>query len=68
MPLNALRQQQQSSFREFARKEIEPHGFVFKELHDFLPWQHIIIFEKPAQDQPADPKPPAGGAAQPEVK
>jgi glutaryl-CoA dehydrogenase (non-decarboxylating) len=26
MPLNALREQQQTSFREFARKEIEPHA------------------------------------------
>jgi ubiquinone/menaquinone biosynthesis C-methylase UbiE len=36
------------------RKEIEPQGFKFKELHDFLPWQHIIIFEKPA-DEAAKP-------------
>src|SRR5262249_14223718 len=27
------------------RKEIEPQGFAFKEVLDFLPWQHIIIFE-----------------------
>jgi ubiquinone/menaquinone biosynthesis C-methylase UbiE len=32
------------------RKEIEPQGFVFKESLEFLPWQHIIIFEKPAGD------------------
>ncbi len=31
---------------EQVRKEIEPQGFAFKELQDFLPWQHIIIFEK----------------------
>ncbi len=30
------------------RKEIEPQGYQFKELHDFLPWQHILIFQKPA--------------------
>ncbi len=30
------------------RREIEPQGFTFKEKFDFLPWQHIIIFEKPA--------------------
>jgi SAM-dependent methyltransferase len=38
------------------RKEIEPRGFKFKVLHDFLPWQHIIVFEKPAgkSDKPAD--------------
>ena len=29
------------------RKEIEPRGFAFKELQDFLPWQHILVFEKP---------------------
>lgn len=28
------------------RREIEPRGFRFKENLDFLPWQHIIIFEK----------------------
>ncbi len=28
--------------------EVEPQGFRFKENHEFLPWQHIIIFEKPA--------------------
>jgi ubiquinone/menaquinone biosynthesis C-methylase UbiE len=28
------------------RKEIEPQGYTFKEVKDFLPWQHIIIFEK----------------------
>ncbi|HWE35577.1 MAG TPA: class I SAM-dependent methyltransferase [Isosphaeraceae bacterium] len=31
-----------------ARKEVEPQGFTFKESLEFLPWQHIIIFEKPA--------------------
>ena len=30
------------------RREIEPQGFTFKEKFDFLPWQHIIVFEKPA--------------------
>lgn len=29
------------------RKEIEPLGYQFQKLHDFLPWQHIIIFQKP---------------------
>jgi len=45
------------------REEIEPQGFSFKELHDFLPWQHIITFEKPADDDsppsPAPPPPPS---------
>ncbi|HEX2522281.1 MAG TPA: class I SAM-dependent methyltransferase [Terriglobia bacterium] len=27
-------------------KEIEPMGFRLKEKLDFLPWQHILIFEK----------------------
>lgn len=40
------------------RKEIEPQGYTFKALHDFLPWQHIIIFEKSV----ADPAKPAGEA------
>lgn len=30
------------------RREVEPQGFVFKHSHEFLPWQHIIVFEKPA--------------------
>ena len=32
------------------RKEIEPQGFAFKELIDTLPWQHVLIFEKTADD------------------
>jgi ubiquinone/menaquinone biosynthesis C-methylase UbiE len=39
------------------RKEVEPRGFTFKESLEFLPWQHIILFEKPAE-APAN-KPPA---------
>jgi ubiquinone/menaquinone biosynthesis C-methylase UbiE len=31
---------------EQVRKEVEPQGFLFKESLEFLPWQHIIIFEK----------------------
>jgi len=34
---------------EQVRREIEPQGFVFKEPLEFLPWQHVIIFEKPAE-------------------
>ena len=30
------------------RLELEPQGFTFKESLEFLPWQHVIIFEKPA--------------------
>lgn len=36
------------------RRELEPYGFTFKESLEFLPWQHIIIFEKPKDD--AEPK------------
>ena len=36
-----------------ARREVEPQGFTFKESFEELPWQHVIIFEKPAgADQP----------------
>jgi ubiquinone/menaquinone biosynthesis C-methylase UbiE len=59
------------------RLEVEPQGFNFKESLEFLPWQHVIIFEKPAkapkrddQDKKAssaDSRPtsdsPAGSAA-----
>ena len=31
-----------------ARKEIEPEGFAFDKSIEVLPWQHIIIFRKPA--------------------
>jgi ubiquinone/menaquinone biosynthesis C-methylase UbiE len=31
------------------RKEVEPEGFAFKTVHEFLPWQHIIVFEKPSE-------------------
>ena len=42
-----------------ARKELEANGFVFKESLEFLPWQHIIIFNKKADLPPADaPKAP----------
>ena len=29
------------------KQEVEPQGFRFKESLEFLPWQHVIIFEKP---------------------
>jgi len=42
-----------------ARLEVEPMGFVFKECPEFLPWQHIIVFEKPkdAVKKDTDPSP-----------
>jgi ubiquinone/menaquinone biosynthesis C-methylase UbiE len=33
------------------RRELEPQGFTFKESLEFLPWQHIIVFEKKAASQ-----------------
>ena len=49
------------------RREIEPQGFTFKESLEFLPWQHVIIFEKPAdRSKPDDQgKNAAGEAAKP---
>lgn len=49
------------------RKEIEPQGFAFHEVHEFLPWQHIVIFKKPEtkaeesrkSSTPAEPSPAA---------
>jgi SAM-dependent methyltransferase len=40
-----------------ARKELEANGFVFKESLEFLPWQHIIIFNKKADTPEAKPAP-----------
>jgi ubiquinone/menaquinone biosynthesis C-methylase UbiE len=37
------------------KKEVEPRGFRFKELIDFLPWQHVLIFEKVDEAAPAGP-------------
>jgi ubiquinone/menaquinone biosynthesis C-methylase UbiE len=34
---------------EQVRREVEPQGFAFKDSLEFLPWQHIIIFEKPGE-------------------
>ena len=31
------------------RKELEPQGVRFVESLEFLPWQHIIVFEKPTE-------------------
>jgi hypothetical protein len=40
---------------EQVRREVEPEGFLFKESLEFLPWQHVITFEKPAsEDETAD--------------
>jgi len=29
------------------RAELEPLGFRWKETHEFLPHQHVIVFERP---------------------
>jgi SAM-dependent methyltransferase len=39
------------------RREVEPQGFLFKESLEFLPWQHIIIFEKAAEAPVPEKKP-----------
>ena len=39
---------------EQVRREVEPQGFTFKESLEFLPWQHIIIFEKPTGSGPKE--------------
>ncbi|WP_165250680.1 class I SAM-dependent methyltransferase [Paludisphaera soli] len=48
---------------EQARREVEPRGFAFKTSHEFLPWQHVIVFEK-LKALPA-PEPAAGSDAEP---
>jgi ubiquinone/menaquinone biosynthesis C-methylase UbiE len=47
---------------EQVRREVEPQGFAFKESLEFLPWQRMIFFEKPAAretkaDESARPNP-----------
>ena len=46
---------------EQVRREVVPLGFTFKESLEFLPWQHVIIFEKPVEPK-AETK--AGAAAE----
>jgi len=56
---------------EQVRREVEPQGFVFKESLEFLPWQHVIIFEKPVEakpDSPSDPNRAPAGAPNPKSK
>ncbi len=50
------------------RRELEPKGFTFKESLEFLPWQHVIIFEKPAPPATNEPAgSPAGDSAKPKT-
>jgi ubiquinone/menaquinone biosynthesis C-methylase UbiE len=36
------------------RRELEPQSFVFKQTFEFLPWQHILVFEKPVDEKGAE--------------
>jgi ubiquinone/menaquinone biosynthesis C-methylase UbiE len=38
---------------EQVRREVGSQGFVFNDSLEFLPWQHIIIFEKPDLEKAA---------------
>jgi ubiquinone/menaquinone biosynthesis C-methylase UbiE len=49
---------------EQVRREVEPRGLTFKTSLEFLPWQHVIIFEKPAKERPkAQPEAPSAPVA-----
>ncbi len=53
------------------RREVEPRGFIFKDSLEFLPWQHVIIFEKPAgtkKDGRSVEEKDRSGSAQPKSK
>ena len=51
---------------EQARREVEPRGFAFKTSHEFLPWQHVIVFEKPrALPKPDESRPADAAPAKP---
>jgi ubiquinone/menaquinone biosynthesis C-methylase UbiE len=50
---------------EQVRREVEPQGYTFKESLEFLPWQHVIIFEKPDAAKEAKPAKRDDGAARP---
>lgn len=39
-----------------ARREVEAQGFQFQKNDERLPWQHIIIFEKPVEPAKAETK------------
>jgi len=49
---------------EQVRREVEPQGFNFKESLEFLPWQHVIIFEKP-EDKGGKTEKGSDGASRP---
>jgi hypothetical protein len=41
---------------EQAVKEFEAHGFAFVENKRGLPWQHLLVFEKPRHLPSDDPR------------
>ena len=53
---------------EQVRREVEPQGFTFKESLEFLPWQHVIIFEKPAEAASPTTREKPRHAAQPNAE
>ncbi len=48
---------------EQVRREVVPQGFTFKESLEFLPWQHVIVFQKPATPK-TETKAPAADSSQ----
>ncbi len=53
-----------------ARREVEPQGFSFKTSFEELPWQHVIVFEKPTREETdrketGDRKQETGGKGKP---
>jgi len=50
------------------RREVEPQGFEFVTSLEFLPWQHIIIFDKPADKDEKTPAKPATADARASAK
>jgi ubiquinone/menaquinone biosynthesis C-methylase UbiE len=54
---------------EQVRREIEPQGFVLVDRPlEFLPWQHVIIFAKPAEPAKDAKRLPPTGAKEPAPK
>jgi SAM-dependent methyltransferase len=56
---------------EQVRLEVEAEGFAFKNSLEFLPWQHIVIFEKPTDPNDrkgADADVPASGESKAAAK
>jgi SAM-dependent methyltransferase len=43
---------------EQVTRELEPRGFRLRKTHEFLPWQHVLEFEKSAEADAAKPAAP----------